>query len=390
MGRLIPLVLHQTSQTTFNRFSSNPPSDPPAFELPPIPTKSKKRDPGLVTDLTIVPYTSTEWRNAMAEFKELYDKRQYKQCSARCKALFENIKNSYEVHPIYSIYIAFYAASSIELIARSLHNNSSAKLSLFQEALTFYEKAESYIQCATLTTDPHTSKHNSTSSSIRSSSSSIFSQISLSSTSTASSILSSPTSVDSDADPQSPPPIHHPQSWRTKKKVSFSELKPETITESDNDDDDERLLLDSFPSPPSHDCTSPTTSPQARTTTAEEKSHQLESKARDRALALTRYHTHLFALSTQLTYHTTSIHSQIHVLSLTRRSKLPDSSSYPSSSSSSLGVRVPAEEKENKKADLEERIRRGRETGWVRKRFEGRRYRELCERAMGEVEGGVF
>ena len=30
----------------------------------------------------------------MAEVKELYDKRQYKQCSARCKELFDNVKDS--------------------------------------------------------------------------------------------------------------------------------------------------------------------------------------------------------------------------------------------------------------------------------------------------------
>lgn len=68
-----------------------------------------------------------------------------------------------------------------------------------------------------------------------------------------------------------------------------------------------------------------------------------------------------------------------------RCSTIPDSFS---SSSSSSGAGVVAEEEEmKKKTDLQERIRRGRETGWARKRFEGGRYRELCERALGEVEG---
>ena len=73
------------------------------------------------------------------------------------------------------------------------------------------------------------------------------------------------------------------------------------------------------------------------------------------------------------------------ILSLTRHARCSDSN-LPDPSSFSSGV---AEEKE-KKADLQERIKRGRETGWVRKRFDGRRYRELCERAMGEVEGGIY
>jgi len=48
------------------------------------------------------------------------------------------------------------------------------------------------------------------------------------------------------------------------------------------------------------------------------------------------------------------------------------------------------EREEMRKMDLQERIRRGRENGWERKRFEGERYRVLCERAVGEIEGGMF
>lgn len=40
--------------------------------------------------------------------------------------------------------------------------------------------------------------------------------------------------------------------------------------------------------------------------------------------------------------------------------------------------------------DLQERIRKGREDGWPRKRFEAGRYKVLCEKAMGDIEGGMF
>jgi len=99
-------------------------------------------------------------------------------------------------------------------------------------------------------------------------------------------------------------------------------------------------------------------------------------------LALTRYHTHLTPLSTQLTYHTASIRAQIHTLSLirrARRSNLPD-----------LFYSGAEEGEERRKTDLQERIRKGRENGWARKRFEGERYRELCDKAVGEIEGGMF
>jgi hypothetical protein len=212
------------------------------------------------------------------------------------------------------------------------------------------------------------SKHLSNASSIRSSVSSIFSQASSSSYSITSSILDSPTSSDSDTRP--PSIIYRPQPLRAKKNVSFSSLVPETISESDDEGD----LLDRFPSPPSHDHPSPTTIPSLALETRTQSEH-----TQAQTLALTRYHTHLSTLTTQLTYHSTSIRAQIHTLSLirqARRSNLPDL--FYSGA------------EEGRKVDLQERIRRGRESGWVRKRFEGERYRELCERAVGEIEGGMF
>jgi len=41
------------------------------------------------------------------------------------------------------------------------------------------------------------------------------------------------------------------------------------------------------------------------------------------------------------------------------------------------------------KVELVERIRKLKEKGWKRERFDGERYRVLCERALVEVEEGV-
>ena len=42
---------------------------------------------------------------------------------------------------------------------------------------------------------------------------------------------------------------------------------------------------------------------------------------------------------------------------------------------------------EVREVDLRERISRLKEGGWRRERFDGERYRCLCEKALGEVEG---
>jgi hypothetical protein len=119
-----------------------------------------------------------------------------------------NIQN--QTHPLYSIYLCFFTASSLEMTARSLHNHSSNKLPFFQEALSFYKKAESYIEYAFFSAEPnlmHTTRRSisSVSSSIRSSVDSVFSQHS---TSSISSRPHSPT----DAETSPPLPLKGPPS----------------------------------------------------------------------------------------------------------------------------------------------------------------------------------
>ena len=51
-----------------------------------------------------------------------------------------------------------------------------------------------------------------------------------------------------------------------------------------------------------------------------------------------------------------------------------------------MGVGVEGVSREEvAKVELRERIARLKETGWNRKRFDGERYRILCEKALGEV-----
>lgn len=44
------------------------------------------------------------------------------------------------------------------------------------------------------------------------------------------------------------------------------------------------------------------------------------------------------------------------------------------------------EKEEMKKVELLARVSRLKQSGWKRERFNGRRYQELCDRALGELE----
>jgi len=101
MGRLIPLRLPSLSnikEETLVFVSSYPsPLSTKSTRLatddgPLIPPTPRER-PGPVTDLVIFPEDVEEWAIVMEEVKILYRKRQYKQCSARCTQILENIKD---------------------------------------------------------------------------------------------------------------------------------------------------------------------------------------------------------------------------------------------------------------------------------------------------------
>ncbi|EPE29649.1 hypothetical protein GLAREA_00809 [Glarea lozoyensis ATCC 20868] len=424
MDQLIPLFLKATAPQTQNsqicRWNPDPipRAESPTLPLPSKSTSRPRRRPGPVTDLTIVPYTASEWLKVMEEVKTLYYKQQYRQCSARCKQILETIRDPYRVHPLYSIYLCFFAASSLELTARSLHNNSSLKLPLLQESLTYYRKAQSYMEFAAFATNPdiiHASSHkshSSMSSSIRSSVESVFSETSNSSV--ASSILDSPTSTDTPElkRQNSTSSILKPAPLRTnKKRVSFLLTSEPTIPDSQNGGimtaED---LLARFPSPPTHDTLSPTIIPQnyAALTTYNpppSPTYPLPSPSPSHisARALARYKSHLTSLKSQLEYHAASTTAQIHTLSTIRRARRsngPDLfSQSPSTSPTSpttatqptatlaLGLGLTPETTSSSHT-LTSRIQRLKQRNWLRPRFNAVRYQDLCDRAIAELDDG--
>ncbi|KAK0118823.1 hypothetical protein ONS95_007704 [Cadophora gregata] len=418
MGRLIPLKLEANmSDTKSSSSSQKAPPSLPLTELASVPIPaplnpskpSKRARPGPVTDLTILPYTQKEWGTVMEEVRLLYSKGQYKHCAMRCKQILDGIKDPYRVHPLYSIYLSFFAASSLEMTASTLHSHSSTKLPLFQESLAFYQKAESFVEYASFSTDPNIAfatrqiamygqaSHSSLSSSIRSSVDSVFSQASASSVYCASSSYGdSPTfeehclrrsaSSSSSSEDSEDSRRCSGRFQNRKKKVSFSLQLPTLDSESPLDLSPKSVnvanasqILDAFPAPPSKE-----TSPSRSSSPTKLRRESLSNYYHGQSVA--RYRTHLTSLKSQLDFHISSIHSQIGLLAEARkprRSNTPTQYSFDRTEEKSTGADASAEA--HRRPELRERIERLKELGWRRKRFDGERYRLLCEKALGEV-----
>ncbi|CZT03067.1 uncharacterized protein RCO7_06083 [Rhynchosporium graminicola] len=418
MDRLIPLKLEaimsdtKSSSTSQKSFPLLPLAHLGAVQIPaPLnPAQPSKRiRPGPVTDRTILPYSPAEWAAVMEEVRMLHAKGQYKHCAMRCKQLLDGVKDPSGVHPLYSIYLSFFAASSLEMTASTLNNHASTKLPLFQESLAFYQKAESYIEYAFFSSDPNLSfatrqismyghashSSTSTSSSIRSSVDSVFSEASASSrfSISSSSYGDSPTFEEPSMKRSS---LNYSSSesegsLRRRKKVSFSlptldsetplDLSLDTYTISDSSITPEAsTLLDAFPSPPS---TSTSTLSPSRSPTRYSRSSRSDSFSTFfLSQSILRYREHLTSLSAQLNFHISSIHSQISSLADARRPRRSNTCDFADENISVGGADVGEKER---RPELRERIEKLKELGWKRKRFDGERYRVLCEKALVEV-----
>ena len=234
----------------------------------------------------------------------------------------------------------------MEETSRFLHLNSSSKLPLLQQSLTYYQTAESHMEYASFSTDltivravrqTRSSISFSRSSSVRSSFDSIFSHTS-SPISEASSVPSVPSPTSSIYSSTSTPDILGPGHTRAfsepptktslasrplkiKKKVAFSLQAPLHLSEADVESNDGSTLLNYFPTPPSSRSVSPPSPPL----TPSPSSSSIEDFLLSRALH--RYRSHLADLHVQLNQHIRTVEHQIEALQKSRkawRSNLPN------------------------------------------------------------------
>ncbi|GME22489.1 hypothetical protein GTA08_BOTSDO13276 [Neofusicoccum parvum] len=78
-------------------------------------------------------------RKMLNEVKHLYFDRRYRQCASKCLDLLE--KRCQDHHALVRTFLYFYAALSYDTLARSMHNQSMARVPSLQQSADFYNKA---------------------------------------------------------------------------------------------------------------------------------------------------------------------------------------------------------------------------------------------------------
>lgn len=396
MAGLIPLMLASGTRTSFtgpsqpsHRRRSTTTASPSRPEAP-SPKLPKRLSLPTPAPLPVLPYTPAEWRKTVAEIKRQYFSKRYRACSARCLEILDAIKDTAQVEPVYLIYLHFYAATSIEICARPLPSASPLKTGLLQQARAHFDRAASLINAAEESVIRRFRPYSATSSrssSCHSPSGSISSRVWSPDTQVSSPTESVCSFDDLSAKCQSP--------VKRVKKVSFSLPKeetfhiPEPIIRPDSPTlgfDDAyfqagvmRQELPDLPvSPKFQEIEYPLqTIPEddGNPSPQPEDSAHVFSAAR----SVDRCCEHLSGLRAQLKRHSTSLDELL---------AAPSSSTHPHQQQSRTGPAGSVKKTEELRAlDRQARIERLRKCGWQRKRFDARRYEELCEAVMAELAG---
>ncbi|RKF75178.1 hypothetical protein GcM1_235042 [Golovinomyces cichoracearum] len=318
--------------------------------------------------------TEEELKSVLVEIKGLYFRSNHKQCAARCRLFLKITKDSFNVDPAYRVYLASYLASSLEIMAFTLPNNSSVKTSLYHEALTCYKSALSDLEHALFCVDSAISTSSalnspSASSSARSSIDSVFSQYSKSSS------LSSATQSEENS-PNYMTKRSESPGRRPKKKVSFSLTQCQPLNQSTYHEDSEQSALsksitDFFPAPP----TIQTAILKKRMTLEPAPLNLSRAQSLDTSKdAISPYCnkiSHLLRYKNLLSGFYSQFRDQIKNIQ-----DIIDQVNYPAANVQDMynpSSRLCAERNYRKTE------------GWPRKRFDGSRYQELCESVLSEL-----
>ncbi|EGX94071.1 hypothetical protein CCM_02342 [Cordyceps militaris CM01] len=319
-----------------------------------------------LSSLKDFPFTALEWKRALSELKRDYSNRRYRPCSSRCIELLKNAQTRDNIQPAYLIYLHFYAATSLEMQARSLHAGSHYRLKLFEEAREHYNLASQTSEKADKQAFQIVLRPASPSSSLPSP---IESCLSHQSTSTR---MSSPTpSTASNKGTQ----------IKRKKKVAFADelqydppVRPDSPTLGFSDPGSGRTSpcqdTPLHPVPPSVQTMpdicpafSPTSSIDGDDVPRNLAEQELPpSEGRE---SLERYCTVLSSIQRQITSHLSAIDREI-TAALTPKAYVPAND-------------------EMRALELRSRIERLRANGWKRKRFDAHRYEEFREQVTADM-----
>lgn len=360
--------------------------------------------------LRALPYTSTEWSRVITEVKGEFVNRRYRLCATRCSEILDNLKDSVSllanhhmkqisnvtqsmVEPAYLIYLHFYAANSLEMLARALDLAAPARVTLFYQARDHYQRASTLIDAADSTVGPALLRRPSgtmtTLPSLHSADSSVSSYVS--STWTSSHSLSPASSISSIQSA--------PTSKRKKKRVTFSDVPMELLERPDSP----TLGLGSFLGParssspeltgnystvpaPLRASSQPPRSILTPRSAQNEAAPYIDSELDPfrHARSVHRYSALLTSLQHQVFRHLNFIEAELG----RQQTFIPEEETPPSPSTSIMAPTTPATPNADKtrSPELQARIERLRAKGWERKRFDARRYAELRESAAADME----
>lgn len=108
----------------------------------------------------------------------------------------------------------------------------------------------------------------------------------------------------------------------------------------------------------------------------------VDTKSKENAAAIHRFTLHLKSFGGLLDWHINAINDQILLLEEAARKQ----NDVLCAVGELEEMKSPADD-EARKAELKQRIVRRRGENWERKKFDAKRYQELCEKALSEADG---
>ncbi|MCJ1298490.1 hypothetical protein MMC08_001280 [Hypocenomyce scalaris] len=294
------------------------------------------------------PTTFDEWRTALRWVKLLFQKRQWRECTARCNKLLLEAKTP--THPAHLTYLHFYSALSTELVARSSQNVSATKISLLERVKEFYLNAAASLPDPEFGFSNFVNHHSDESSD----------------------------NTSQTSNPPSRPCTPCPD--RTSAPTYRSSLSSVESTEDVFNNQEDLLKPSPLLVSKVHKFTRGFDAPANSTPTrpisaASHKSvaFSVSTSVWLQSRSLDRYNAHLASFADMLDYHIRVVDTLI------RDTETAQANRYTC-------TRLPSyADEETKVADRRVRIERLKAKGWKRERFAPGRYQELCERALAEL-----
>lgn len=124
---IFPSGLSPIQPRSNRRASLSPPASPahkrnysditPMIKLsrPPVRTSMKRQSQQVPASLPVLPYSSAEWKKAIAEVKRYHVTRRFRACSARCNEILTNVRDTVSTlccaHPHFDRFHADFASS---------------------------------------------------------------------------------------------------------------------------------------------------------------------------------------------------------------------------------------------------------------------------------------